>query len=153
MYKAIRDKLADLTNQFLNTPPLVRAIQFSVDFQPLPSLFGKISEAKGGNAMGLTSSDPDRIVLIYQGAWNLAVDDDLAHGIARQLTAWLDEVVPQWMKEAGIPSDTYLPLFLNDAMWDQPVMQSYKGYEKFKALQRQVDPNGLWSTRAGGFKY
>jgi hypothetical protein len=153
MYREIRDKLAELTGVFLNTLPVVRAVQFSVDFQPLPSRFGKISESKGGNAMGLSSSDPDRIILIYQGAWNLPTDDPLAFGIARELTAWLDKVVPQWIAEAGMPSDMYMPLFLNDAMWDQPVMQSYKDYEKFKTLQKSVDPNGLWSTRAGGFKY
>jgi FAD/FMN-containing dehydrogenase len=153
MYAEIRDYLANVTTLFLNTPPLVRAVQFSVDFQPLPSLIGKISASKGGNAMGLSSSDPDRIILIYQGAWNLPTDDELAYGIARQITGWLDEVVPVWMEEAGISEDTYLPMFMNDAMYDQPVTQSYRDYEKFKALQKQVDPNGLFATRAGGFKY
>nr|QCC62995.1 FAD-binding domain-containing protein [Phoma sp.] len=153
MYKDIRDKLADLTNVFLNTPPLIRAVQFSVDFQPLPALIGKISATKGGNAMGLSDSDPDRIILIFQGAWNFSGDDDLAFGIARQLTTWLEEVVPKWIAEAGMPNNMYMPLFLNDAMWDQPVMQSYKDYNKFKTLQKQVDLAGLWSTQAGGFKY
>jgi FAD/FMN-containing dehydrogenase len=153
MYAEIRDYLANASALFLNTPPLARAVQFSVDFQPLPSIIGRISETKGGNAMGLSSSDPDRIILIYQGAWNLPTDDELAYGIARQITAWLDKVVPQWMEEAGISSDTYLPMFMNDAMYDQPVFQSYKDYAKFRALQRQVDPDGLFSTRAGGFKY
>ncbi|KAF7569057.1 GlcD FAD FMN-containing dehydrogenase [Pyrenophora tritici-repentis] len=153
MYKEIRDNMANLSGPFLTIPPLVRAIQFSVDFQPLPSIFGKVSATKGGNAMGLTSSDPDRIVLIYQGAWNLATDDELAYGIARKITAWLDEVVPQWLEEAGMPKDLYLPLFMNDAMWDQPVLQSYRDYEKFKALQKSVDPNGFFSTRSGGFKF
>jgi FAD/FMN-containing dehydrogenase len=153
MYAEIRDYLATITAPFLNTPPLARAIQFSVDFQPLPSLIGKISETKGGNAMGLSSSDPDRIILIYQGAWNLPTDDELAYGIARQITEWLDSVVPGWLEEAGMPRDLYMPLFMNDAMWDQPVTQSYKDYETFKALQKSVDPQGLFSGRAGGFKY
>jgi hypothetical protein len=153
MYKEISDKLAEVTAKFLNIPPLARGIQFSVDFQPLPSVIGKISKSKGGNAMGLTASDPDRIVLIYQGAWNLPSDDEAAYKIAREVTSWLDEVVPQWMEEAGMPKDTYLPLFLNDAMYDQPVLQSYRDYEKFKALQKSVDPNGFFSTRTGGFKF
>ena len=153
MYKEISDKLAEATAYFLNALPVVRGIQFSVDFQPLPSAIGKISESKGGNAMGLTASDPDRIVLIFQGAWNLPSDDDKAFAIARNMTSWLDKVVPQWMDEAGIPKDTYLPFFLNDAMYDQPVLQSYREYEKFKALQKSVDPNGLFSTRSGGFKF
>jgi hypothetical protein len=153
MYTEVRDKLANLTELFLNTPPLVRAIQFSVDFQPLPSIIGKVSESKGGNAMGLTASDPDRIILIYQGAWNLPTDDALAYSIAKQLTDWLDSVVPIWLEEAGMSQDLYLPFFMNDAMGDQAVTQSYKDYKKFKALQRSVDPDGLFSTRAGGFKY
>jgi FAD/FMN-containing dehydrogenase len=153
MYAEIRDYLANVTALFLNTPPIARAVQFSVDFQPLPSLIGKISESKGGNAMGLSSSDPDRIILIYQGAWNLPTDDELAYGIARQITEWLDEVIPRWMAEAGIGDGTYLPMFMNDAMYDQPVTRSYRDYEKFKALQKQVDPDGLFSTSAGGFKY
>jgi hypothetical protein len=44
-------------------------------------------------------------------------------------------------------------LYLNDAAGDQPVMQSYKDYAKLKALQQKMDPNGLFSTRTGGFKY
>ncbi|KAF1828922.1 FAD binding domain-containing protein [Decorospora gaudefroyi] len=153
MYSEIRDQLANITATFLNTLPLIRAIQFSVDFQPLPALFGQISESKGGNAMGLTASDPDRIILIYQGAWNSPEDDELAYELAREITAWLDEVVPVWMEEAGLPPDMYLPLFINDAMFDQPVLQSYREYEKFEALQRSVDPDGLFRTRFGGFKY
>lgn len=153
MYAEIRDYLANVTALFLNTPPLARAVQFSVDFQPLPSLIGKISESKGGNAMGLSSSDPDRIILIYQGAWNLPTDDALAYSIARSITEWLDEVVPVWLEEAGMPKDLYMPLFMNDAMWDQPVTESYKDYEKFRSLQRSADPQGLFSSRAGGFKY
>ncbi|KAF1935820.1 FAD binding domain-containing protein [Clathrospora elynae] len=153
MYAEIRDKLANITTYFLNSPGFVRATQFSVDFQPLPSVIGKISQSKGGNAMGLTASDPDRIILMFQGAWNFAEDDALAYGLARQLTDWLDVVVPQWISEAGLPQDLYLPFFMNDGMGDQAITQSYRDYEKFKALQESVDPNGLFSTRAGGFKY
>jgi hypothetical protein len=42
---------------------------------------------------------------------------------------------------------------MNDAGPDQDVMGSYKDSAKFKALQREVDPNGLWSKRAGGYKF
>lgn len=153
MYREISDKLANLTSPVLGVAPVVSGIQFSVDMQPLPAAIGKITESKGGNAMGLTASDPDRIILIFQGAWNLASEDEKVFKIARELTEWLDEVVPQWMEEAGMPKDMYMPYFINDAMYDQPVLQSYSNYEKFKALQKSVDPNGLFSTRTGGFKY
>jgi hypothetical protein len=42
---------------------------------------------------------------------------------------------------------------MNDAAGDQDVTGSYKDVAKFRALQKSVDPNGLWSTRAGGYKY
>ncbi|KAF2033166.1 FAD-binding domain-containing protein [Setomelanomma holmii] len=151
MYSEIRTKLAHITAPFLTL--LRPTSQFSIDFQPLPSIIGKISESKGGNAMGLSSSYPDRIVLEIQGSWALASDDAVVYSLSKQLTDWLDEQVPKRLDEAGMSRDMYLPLFMNDAAGDQPVTKSYKDHEKFKALQRQVDPDGLFSTRAGGFKY
>lgn len=151
MYKEIHAKLSEIATPFLT---LRRATsQFSVDFQPFPSIVGKQSAAKGGNAMGLTASDPDRIILEVQGSWALGIDDDEAYGISRQLTEWLDTQVPLWLAEAGMPANMYMPLFMNDAAGDQPVTQSYSQYAKFKALQRQYDPDGLFSTRSGGYKY
>jgi hypothetical protein len=150
MYKEIRDKLAEIATPFLN---ILRPLsQFSVDFQPLPSLIGKISESKGGNAMGLTGADPDRLILEIQGSWALPSDDTAGYGVSEQLTDWLDEQVPQWLAEAGMDSQ-YLPLFMNDAAGNQDVTGSYKDVAKFRALQKSVDPSGLFSTRAGGFKY
>lgn len=150
MYKEIRDKLAEIAAPFLTI--LRPTSQFSLDFQPLPSIIGKISESKGGNAMGLTGSDPDRLILEIQGSWILPSDDTEGYSIGKQLTDWLEVQVPKWLAEAGMSSQ-YLPLFMNDAAGDQDVTGSYKDVAKFRALQKSVDPNGLWSTRAGGYKY
>lgn len=49
--------------------------------------------------------------------------------------------------------DEYLPLFMNDAMYDQNVTGTYKDYAKFKELQREADPEGVLRERMGGFKY
>lgn len=151
MYSEIKAKLVELTKPFLTI--LRPTAQFSVDFQPVPSIIGKLSESKGGNAIGFSASDPDRLFLEIQSSWTLPSDDAEAYSLSKQLTDWLDEQVPQWLDEAGMSRSTYLPLFMNDAAGDQPVTQSYKDYAKFKALQKQMDPNGLWSSRAGGFKY
>lgn len=153
MYSEIREKWRSIVTPFLTVLPLVNGIQFSVDFQPLPAIIGTHSAAKGGNAMGLTASDPDRIIVIFEGSWSLPTDDAKAYSFAKQITDWLEQQVPLWIAEAGMDPDVYLPYFINDAMSDQQVMQSYQNYDKFKALQKQIDPNGLFSTRAGGFKY
>jgi hypothetical protein len=68
------------------------------------------------------------------------------------MTEWLDQQVPVWLAEANMSVD-YLPLFMNDAQGDQNVTGSYRDYAQFKQLQLQVDPNGLFRQRAGGFKY
>jgi hypothetical protein len=150
VYKEIRDKLAEIAAPFLTI--LRPTSQFSLDFQPLPSIIGKMSESKGGNAMGLTGSDPDRVILEIQGSWILPSDDTEGYSIGKQLTDWLDVQVSKWLAEAGMSSQ-YLPLFMNDAAGDQDVTGSYKDVAKFRELQKSVDPNGLWSTRAGGYKY
>ena len=103
--------------------------------------------------MGLSAFDPDRVILEIQGSWTLAEHDAVAYDLSKQLTDWLDDEVPKWLDEAGMDRDIYLPMFMNDAAGDQAVTRSYKNYEKFKALQQQYDPNGLFSTRAGGYKY
>jgi hypothetical protein len=91
-------------------------------------------------------------LLEIQGSWALPSDDTAGYSVSKQLTDWLDEQVPQWLAEAGMGSQ-YLPFFMNDAAGDQDVTGSYKDVAKFRALQKSVDPNGLFSTRAGGFKY
>lgn len=149
MYSEVQAKFAEITKPFL----LLRVTsQFSVDFQPFPSVIGKFSESAGGNAYGLSSSDADLIILEIQSSWALIEDDAVAYDLSKQLTDWLDEEVPKWLDEAGM-SDVYRPLYLNDAAGDQPVMQSWKDYAKLKALQEKYDPNGLFSSRTGGFKF
>ena len=47
---------------------------------------------------------------------------------------------------------TYKPYFMNGAGPDQDVFGSYKNYEKFAALQKQLVSNGFFTKRAGGYK-
>lgn len=42
---------------------------------------------------------------------------------------------------------------MNDAGVDQDIMATYQDAQKFVLLQQQMDPTGLFSRRAGGFKY
>lgn len=111
---------------------------------------GRASYERGGNAMGLGPTDRDRIILELQCSWAGAQDDDTLHGLARQMTDWLDVEVPHWNVADRTP---YLPLFMNDAMWDQNVTQSYENHRKYRLLQQALDPKGLFRERTGGFKY
>ena len=144
--------MSSLTAAYLDNP-LHLASQCSVDFQPLPSIVGQHSQNNGGNAMGLTGNDGDRLILEIQCAWTLKEDDEVMRNISRELTAWLTPLIPSWLESDGMSGETYLPLFMNDAMGDQNVTGSYREYAKFKTLQLEADPEGVLRTRTGGFKY
>ncbi|KAH7029743.1 uncharacterized protein B0I36DRAFT_246204 [Microdochium trichocladiopsis] len=150
VYVLTRDKFTQIAQPFLART----TSQFTVDFQPLPSAVGAHSELAGGNAMGLRGGDPDRTILVLHGSWEFASDDDAGHAIAREVSEWLDAMVPEWLGQAGMNSTgLYMPLFMNDGAWDQNVTGSYGDYARFKALQEQMDPQQVFAQRLGGFKY
>jgi hypothetical protein len=148
MYSEISDKFTSLIKSYLSSP-LRLTTQCSVDFQPFPSIIGAQSEKNGGNAMGLTASDPDRLLLEIQCAWTSKADDDIFRTASKDLTDWLEDKVPEWT--GG--KEYYTPLFMNDAAGDQNVTGSYRDYAKFKALQAKLDPGQFWKSRGGGFTY
>ncbi|KAI1485150.1 hypothetical protein F5X96DRAFT_661263 [Biscogniauxia mediterranea] len=154
VYAEIRDQWRTLTGAYLDNV-LHATSQCSVDFQPLPSVIGQHSEAAagGGNAMGLRGSDPDRLILELQCSWADPADDAQLYALSRNMTAWLDAAVPRWLQSEGQDAALYMPYFMNDAQADQNVTGSYRDYARLAALQREVDPSGLFSGRAGGFKY
>ncbi|KAK6357613.1 hypothetical protein TWF718_001921 [Orbilia javanica] len=153
IYGEISDKMRDITKDFLSNPFKLTS-QCSVDFQPLSHIVGKHTEERGGNAMGLRGSDPDRVILEIQCSWSDKGDDETMRQFSRDLTDWIESKIPVWLGgQYGPATGVYLPLFMNDAMSDQNVTGSYRDYAKFKALQLQADPQGILRTRTGGFKY
>jgi hypothetical protein len=148
MYREISDKFTALLSDILKNP-LRLASQCSIDFQPFPSVIGKHSQERGGNAMGISGSDPDRILLEVQCSWSTANDDKVFQDASKKLVDWLKVKVPEWTKGR----EYYLPYLMNDAAGDQNVTGTYRGYGKFKALQAEMDPQGFFKQRGGGFVY
>ncbi|KAH8173667.1 FAD binding domain-containing protein [Sarocladium implicatum] len=149
MYLQINDKLREIVGPVLKDPLRLSA-HCGIAFQPLPAIVAAESKKRGGNAMGLEDDDGDRIVLEMQcGGWTDPSDDAVFADVTRSLVKWLDDKVVEWTGE----EDSYMPLYINDAAWDQNVTGSYRDYAKLKALQEEADPEGLWSERGGGFTY
>jgi hypothetical protein len=124
--------------------------QTTLAFQALPNTVGKASEERGGNAMGLKGSDQPRFILEIAGVWNSKADDESMWSMARQLTEKLTTQLGQ-MKASG-KAVGYNPLFMNDAGPDQDVFSTYKDVQKFAKLQKEIDPQGFFAKRAGGYK-
>jgi hypothetical protein len=126
----------------------------TIAFQAFPSVIGKQSAARGGNAMGLTAQDGNRFILEINFLWRDATEDQRIHDMAKQLTEYIDVKLAQLKASPGNGTgqvETYLPFFMNDAAYDQDVIGSYKNVAKFKQLQTLSDPTGLWK-RSGGFQ-
>lgn len=148
MYGEITDQFTSLVKKHLSNP-LRLTSQCSVDFQPFPSIIGKHSEERGGNAMGVRGDDPDRILLEIQCSWVSKLDDDIFVEASKELVEWLETKIPEWT--GG--EEYYLPFLMNDAAGDQNVTGRYRDYSKFKALQLEADPEGFYKERGGGFSY
>ena len=102
--------------------------------------------------MEISESDGDRLLLELQCSWSNQRDDETLYDMSRQMTDWLDSMLPHWLEGEPV-QQRYLPLFMNDAMGDQNVTGMYKGYARLKQLQTEIDPNGLFKARSGGYKF
>jgi hypothetical protein len=125
-------------------------------FQPFTRGFGKAADARGGNAMGLTGNDHDRYVLEVPGVYSNKEDDEVIQAWGREFEDAVMKrlkVVSANLKAKGVTVGDYNPLFMNDAGPGQDVMSSYKDAETFAKLQKSIDPEGLFSKRAGGYKF
>jgi hypothetical protein len=125
----------------------------TIAHQAFPNIIGKNSVARGGNAMGLTANDNHRFILEINCLWQNAKDDGEVYAMSKQLTENINGMMKQMRVQDIQGIETYNPFFANDATFDQDVLGSYKGAEKFRALQKSVDPNGLFARHSGGFKY
>jgi hypothetical protein len=151
MYTDITARWKEITAPHLTNPVHITS-QCSVDFQPFPAIIGSESQKRGGNAMGISGDDGDRILLELQCSWAAKIDDQVLSKLSRDMTTWLEKRVTEWLEDEDGQSK-YLPFLMNDAMSDQNVTGSYRDYAKLKLLQEEIDPNGLFRERAGGYKY
>jgi len=154
------DFLADIISTWHNiTEPFMKwqyeAIG-TIAFQPLPNLIGKASEANGGNAYGLTGSDGPRFIIEQNYIWPSANDDSTVYNISTEVTDAISASLAAYVAEATAQSpdasiETYLPLFVNDASFEQDVFGSWNDIDKMRSINLQLDPTGAYSNRIGGF--
>ncbi|KAF2668477.1 FAD-binding domain-containing protein [Microthyrium microscopicum] len=131
----------------------------SIAFQSFPSYIGKASEAAGGNAMGLKSTDGPRFIIeLTYLTWAKSADAGVrtaGANITTQAAALRTTLESKYSSKANVKVklENYTPYFINDAQDNQPVTQSYAEYNAFSQLQKEMDSDGFFSKRIGGFKY
>lgn len=112
----------------------------SFDVQPVPKALVEQSRAHGGNALDSIDGPYYWINYLHSSI------PPLYSGV-QQALADLKTTVEK------TPNNASLPIFLNDANADQPILQSYRAYDKLKAAKAKYDPDNYFSTHMGGPRF
>ncbi|KAF2229605.1 FAD-binding domain-containing protein [Viridothelium virens] len=136
---------------------------FSFAIQPLPVALKQSSADAGGNRLGLDAANGDTIFMEYDVSWLNPTCDNLCPGYLETMVNSVKSyqqstyggIAPTNYKSGDISWISYNPIFPNDGMYDQQVLQSFGNstYQQLKTIQQRQDPNGFFSQRQGGFKF
>lgn len=136
---------------------------FTFTVQPMSHLIAQASQNAGGNALGLDPNAGDRVWMEYDIAWLSPLCDEQCPGFVRTISNSLHDlheknylgVYPTNYKSGNLKDVSYKPIFMNDAMYDQKVLQSYgeETYQRLKATHSAYDPAGFFATRQKGFGF
>ncbi|KAG8409112.1 hypothetical protein J3459_017770 [Metarhizium acridum] len=137
---------------------------FSFAVQPMPRGIARASLENGGpNALGLVPEHGDRVWMEYDIAWLNPLCDKKCPEFFEKLVQSQHDlhrekysgIYPTNYESGDLEFLSYNPIFMNDAMEGQDVLQSY-GNETFSRLfsiHKAYDPQGFFSNRQGGFKF
>ncbi|KAI9172775.1 FAD-binding, type 2 [Paramyrothecium foliicola] len=137
---------------------------FTFTVQPLPKSISRASSISG-NALGLRPEHGDRIWVEYNVAWLVPTCDTACPEFVSNAVDIFHDLHES--KYSGIPPtnyesgdldyirSSYNPIFMNDAIKGQKVLESYgqETYLRLKDIHERYDPEGLLSTRQGGFTF
>ncbi|TQV91185.1 FAD-binding, type 2 [Cordyceps javanica] len=147
------------TRAAVSEPLDFKIIAFAV--QPMPAIIARASRARnGGNALGLDPDHGDRVWIEYDLAWaNPVCDAKCTEWIASMVQEAHDlhvqkysGIYPTNYKSGDLKTISYNPIFMNDALDTQPVLQSYgeQNRARLMAIQSAYDPHGFLMTRQNG---
>jgi FAD/FMN-containing dehydrogenase len=113
----------------------------SLDFQPVPKSLTDASKAQGGNAMQM----PD-------GPWfwlNYLITTPplLSEADFNAVQASYRDMVASTGNAEG------LPLFINDANYDQNPLQTFSAFAKLQEIKKKYDPDNFFADKTGGWSF
>jgi len=114
----------------------------SLDYQPIPkSLTDASNSQNGGNAMQM----PD-------GPWFwlnflISTPPGLPQFTYNQIQASFRDMVN------SVPNAEGLPLFINDANYDQNPLKTFSTYPRLQEIKQKYDPDGFFANYTGGWSF
>ncbi|KAH7413376.1 FAD binding domain-containing protein [Cadophora sp. MPI-SDFR-AT-0126] len=130
----------------------VPGLSATMALQPLPKRLAQKSKENGGDLLDLDDS-VDRILMEFNYSYTFPASDSVMDEAVAALVAGMRSRVKAFIANGTIP-DAYLPLFMNDANYQQdyfgrlrPATLSYA-----RGVRDEYDASGFFRDRTGGFK-
>ncbi|KAH8199960.1 hypothetical protein TruAng_005899 [Truncatella angustata] len=136
-----------------NTAALVPGVIASIAFQPMPKRIAQIARQRGGDLLDL-DDDVDRIVLELDYSFLFNSDYPKIDQTMQDTYNGLKAARERFQGQGKLDADAYLPLFMNDGFYRQDYFGRLREEKKELAasVRDELDPDGLWKKRTGGFK-
>jgi FAD/FMN-containing dehydrogenase len=113
----------------------------SIDFQPIPKSLTDASKAQGGNAMQMPDGPWYWVNYLISTVSGLSQTDyDEVHAKFR-------DMVKNTTNAEG------LPLFINDANYDQNPLSTFSTYSKLQGIKKRYDPDNFFTNYTGGWSF
>ncbi|KAJ5002570.1 putative FAD-linked oxidoreductase [Colletotrichum sp. SAR 10_66] len=114
----------------------------SIDYQPIPKSLTDASKSQnGGNAMQMPDGPWLWLCFLLQSS------PFLTSGQTAELEASFKKMVE------SVPFADDLPLFINDAHYDQDPLKTFTTYSKLQEIKAKYDPEGFFSNYTGGWNF
>lgn len=114
----------------------------SIEYQPVPKSLTDASNAQnGGNAMQMPEGPWFWINFLIQTPVGMP---DAEYNAVQ--SSYRDMV-------NSVPNAEGLPLFINDANYDQNPLRTFNSYQRLQGIKAKYDPDGFFSKYTGGWSF
>ncbi|KAL6851096.1 hypothetical protein ACO1O0_008224 [Amphichorda felina] len=148
VFDSIHSHWRDITKTTLAVPGIIA----SIAYQPFPKRIARAAMERGDDLIGAVP-DADKLIIEMNYSFLPGPFDKMAN-IMEDTYTGVRERVLAWQEDGTLPSDVYLPLFMNYGFFRQDYFARLK--PESAALARAVsddyDPEGLFRDRTGGWK-
>lgn len=108
---------------------------------PVPRSLTDASSSQGGNAMELPDGP------WFWTAYDLATPPTLLESAYDAIQDSFGDMVKATTDAAD------LPLFLNEAAWDQYPLATFSTFDQLKEIKKKYDPQGFFANKTGGWSF
>lgn len=118
-----------------------RYLLLSLDFQPVPKSLTDASRAQGGNAMDMPDGPWFWLNYLITTLPGMSQPDyDAIQSSFRDMVA-------------STTNAEGLPLFINDAHYDQHPLSTFSTYGKLQEIKKKYDPDNFFAAKTGGWSF